>query len=117
MKINKDKHNNFLKALCRYYRLDYWEFIRPSKSPEYLILRSIVIYYYKKHKIRHDDIANLFGLDQSTVTRNYKYAKQRVLTTEKGKVILKTTENIIFRQCLGSRPVSEQIIYERISKK
>lgn len=115
MKIDNNKVEEVMRALCATYKLDYYEFIRPSKSPRYIDVRSVLIHYFKSHGLTQKQIAPLTNLDHSNVSRNNTYAKSHLLTTKKGMRILSTIETLIFKQSMGVGLVFEQLTYERIA--
>lgn len=114
MKVDSEKIKELLLALCSTYKLSYWEFIRPSKSPEYIKLRSVFIYFLKQNGMTQSQIAHYVNLDQSNVSRSYRYAKQRILTTKRGITILNTIQSLVFRQSIGVGTAFYQITNERV---
>lgn len=115
MKIDIDKFEEIVRALCSIYKLDYYEFIRPSKSPRYIDVRAVFIFYLKSHGMTQKQIAPLTNLDHSNVSRNNTYAKTKLLGTKKGMRILSSIETLVFRQSMGVGLVFQQITYERIA--
>ena len=117
MKINKDRHREFLKGICSYYGVDYYEFIRPSRTPLCINLRSMLILYYKKQTLSNKELSVIFNIDESTVYRNNFYAETQLKDTTVGKDLLKTIESMLFKQSIGIRTAFEQLMYERITTK
>lgn len=117
MKIDKHKYKELILALCSLYRLNYFEFVKPSKSPEYIKVRAVLIYYFKQQKFTNKQISPIVKLDHSNVSRNYLFAKSRILTTKRGMYILKNIEMLIFKQSIGVGTALEQIMRDNISKK
>lgn len=114
MKVDRDKIKELTLAICSTYKLSYWEFIRPSKSPEYVKLRSIFIYFLKQHGMTQSEIAHYVNLDQSNVSRSYRYAKTKLLTSKKGMAVLKEIQTLVFRQSIGVGTAFHQITIQRV---
>lgn len=115
MNIDRIKLEEIIRAVCATNKLDYYEFIRPSKSPRYIDVRCVFIYYLKTQGLTQKEVAPLINLDHSTVSRNNHYAKTKLLTTKKGLRILTNIERLIFKQSIGVGLVFEQITYERMA--
>ena len=114
MKVDYSKVEELIRGYCSVLRLDYYEFIRPSKSPKYCRARAILINYLINLGLYQHEVTKIFNLERSNIGRNNKRAKENYLKTQQGKEIKKKIEVLVFRQSIGVETIFKQITREKI---